>query len=205
MTSAATDPRALAREILSERRFAPSKVPRPFGSFFDWLGRKLSPVTRWIGRVIESIAHHVPGGRATVWTVLAIIVTAVVAVVTYRVVQRRSRAVVSQQGAAALYRRADPDALEAEADAAERNGDFATAIRLRFVAGLIRLDRAETIYLEDSTTPRAVARKLHSNTFDALTDTFERVVYGERPPTTSEVERSRVGWRSLVGDGVPTP
>jgi hypothetical protein len=199
---AAVDPRALAREILSERRFAPSKVPRPFGGFFDWLGRKLSPLTRWLGRVIESIARHVPGGRATVWSLLAVAVTVVAAIVAYRMVQRRNRGLASPRATLPVHRRLDPEVLDAEAEAAEREGDFARAIRLRFAAGLLRLDRADAIRLDDSTTARDVARKLRSRTFDGLADTFERVVYGGHRPSKSEAEGSRAGWRSLFTEQV---
>src|SRR5262249_61242968 len=54
----------------------------------------------------------------------------------------------------------DPGRLEREADAAEHRGDLDAAVRLRFRAGLLRLDRAGAISYRPSITSGQVARRL---------------------------------------------
>ena len=74
----------------------------------------------------------------------------------------------------------DPDALERAADEAERDGDLARALRLRFRAGLLRLGDRGAIHYRPSVTTGEVRRTLGSATFDDLAGTFEAVTYGGR-------------------------
>ena len=78
--------------------------------------------------------------------------------------------------------RRDPRALDRRADAAEAAGDLETALRLRFRAGLLRLDAARRDRFRPSISTYEVRRALHSEDFDALAATFDDVVYGGRPP-----------------------
>jgi len=87
-----------------------------------------------------------------------------------------------------------PSSLERRADRAARDGDHATAVRLRFNAGLQRLARADAIELRPSLTPGQVARSLPSQRLRALTSTFERVVYGKVPATQQDSSAARRDW-----------
>jgi hypothetical protein len=58
--------------------------------------------------------------------------------------------------------REDPDALERQADDEERAGRFDIALRLRFRAGLLRLDRRGAIRYRPSLTTDEVRRALGS-------------------------------------------
>ena len=70
--------------------------------------------------------------------------------------RRRARTVADE--------REDPDALEREADAAERDGDLDRAVRLRFRAGLLRLGDRGAIHYRPSVTTGEVRRTLDSRT-----------------------------------------
>ena len=55
----AAQARAHAREILKQRRFRGSRVPRPFAGVLRWLGDRLQPVADFV----DDLADWVPGGR----------------------------------------------------------------------------------------------------------------------------------------------
>jgi hypothetical protein len=93
----------------------------------------------------------------------------------------------------------DPDALEAAAARAEARGELATAVRLRFRAGLVRLDRDAHAITYRPSMPTAVVRsELASPTFDELADTFESITYGSEPADARATEDARRDWPRVV-------
>ena len=89
----------------------------------------------------------------------------------------------------------DPKALDRRAAEAEAAGDLEAALRLRFRAGLLRLDARGAISFRPSISTHEVRRALRSEDFDALAATFDDVVYGGRPPQDEDVERrARERW-----------
>ena len=102
---------------------------------------------------------------------------------------RRARA-----GARRGARGEDPRALDRRADAAEAAGDLEAALRLRFRAGLLRLDARGAIEFRPSISTYEVRRALHSDDFDALAATFDDVVYGGRPAAPSDLAAARERW-----------
>ena len=84
--------------------------------------------------------------------------------------------------------------LERDADAAERRGDHETALRLRFRAGLLRLDRAGILRYRPSLTSGAVVRRVASPSLAVLATTLDEVVYGDRPASAGDVEDARQRW-----------
>jgi hypothetical protein len=105
---------------------------------------------------------------------------------------------VERARAAGGRRAADPAELERRADAAERAGDTEAALRLRFEAGLVRLDRAGAIVLRDSTTSGAVLRTLGPSSFDELASRHDDVVYGGRPAGSDDLESARALWPRVL-------
>lgn len=177
-----------AAHILSERRFHRHDVPRPFRGLLDALSRLVEPIVRALGNVF--------GQPLIGWPLAALVVLAALLLVA-RTVHRRSWE--GLRGAAERTPRpVDPARLEREADEAERRGDLERAIRLRFRAGLLRLDRAKAIELEASTTSGEVSRRLRSREFDDVAGSFDAVVYGRRPPRGQDVELSRAGWTRVL-------
>jgi hypothetical protein len=94
--------------------------------------------------------------------------------------------------------RENPSALEREADAAERAGDLERALRLRFRAGLLRLDERGAIRYRPSLTTGELRQLLGSATFDDLAARFEQVVYGREPAEPADVEAARNDWPRVV-------
>ena len=88
----------------------------------------------------------------------------------------------------------DPRALERRADAAEAAGDLEAALRLRFRAGLLRLDARGAIEFRPSISTHEVRRALRSEDFDALAATFDDVVYGGRAADAADVAEARERW-----------
>ena len=131
-----------------------------------------------------------PGGRSVVWIVLGAVLVGA------RVVRRAavphdaaSAPPPRRQQALAAARDEDPRALDRRADAAEAAGDLEAALRLRFRAGLLRLDARGAIEFRPSISTVEVRRTLHDDDFDALAATFDDVVYGGRPPAAGRPRR----------------
>jgi hypothetical protein len=197
---AAIDPdaaRRVAEEILADPRYHPRTAPRPFEGFFRRLGELIvDPVVRffgWIGDLLPNVG-------SPPWIALAVAVVVVAAVVALRLSKGRGR-----QRFTAAGRRLDrdeeglePDELERRADEAERRGDLDTALRLRFRAGLARLDDVGVVRLRPGLTNAAVSRALRSRDFDTLAVDFDEVAYGGRPATTADVTTARSTWPTVV-------
>ncbi|MGH9051127.1 MAG: hypothetical protein ACRDY4_15470, partial [Acidimicrobiia bacterium] len=104
--------REQARDILGQRRYQRTDVPRPFEGALEWLGDRLRPVADFFDRLLASW----PGRLTLICGLIAL-----VAVVTTAVARRRSRGVTA--GAGRRRGRAgdeslDPVQLERDADAA---------------------------------------------------------------------------------------
>ena len=182
-----------ARSILAQRRYRGSSVPRPLHGLLHWLGQKFA----FVGRAFNWVGGLIPGGDATLWTILgALLVGGAVAVVA-RLARRRAAAQIA--GVEARAQPAiDPAELEGLAVEAEGRGDLEAAIRLRFRAGLLRLARARVIPRRDSITTREVRRTLRLAEFDSLAADFDEIVYGRRDPVGRDVESARRDWPQVL-------
>jgi hypothetical protein len=193
--STAAQARAEARDILSSRRYTGTTVHGPFRALLDRIG----DAARKVGDLIPSLDGRIPGGRVIVWVVLIAIVAAVSWLLATRTGRRRAAA-IETAAADATGRRESPAALERRAEAAERAGDYAAALRLRFRAGLLRLDARGLIEYRPSLATATVARALRSPDFDRVAGDFDEIVYGGRPATEDDARASREGW-AAVGEG----
>jgi hypothetical protein len=195
----AVDPdaaRQMARDILSDPRYHPRRAPRPFAGFFRRLGELLvDPIIRFF----RGIGDLLPSVGTGPWLLLAAAVVVAAVVVTVKLSSGRGR----QSGFGGVHGRPDedgidPDELERRADEAEGRGDLDTALRLRFRAGLLRLDDAGVVRLRPGLTNSAVSRALRSPRFDELAGDFDQVAYGGRPATAAQVATARTAWPALV-------
>jgi Domain of unknown function (DUF4129) len=184
-----------AKRILSEPRFRRSRTPRPFEGLFRRLGRLLvDPVQSFFRR----LGRHLPDIGSPPWLIVALAVVTAAAVVTVRLSRDRARERFPRGSRRAAEDRLDPEELERLAEEAERRGELADALRLRFRAGLLRLDGLGAIELRPGLTNAAAARLLRSRRFDRLAVDFDEVVYGGRSATAEDVDEARAAWPRVL-------
>jgi hypothetical protein len=190
----AVDPdqaREQAREILGGRRYKPAEVPRPFEGVLTWLGDRLRPIGDFFSRVADSVPGKI---------LLGALLVGAVTLLTWLLA--RHRTATSATGGDGRRRgdaeRIDPARLERDADAAEHRGELDLALRLRFRAGLLRLDRTGAIHFRPSITSGQVARRLRLRDYDELANTFDAVAYGGRRASAADVSAARSTWPRVV-------
>jgi len=179
-----------ARAILAEGRFAAEGRPRARRT----LGQRVGD---WIADRFDGLDELVPGPAGIVLALLGLLVLVVAAALTSRVTGRLQLAPAARPGGP-RGRTADPAALERDAAGAEAAGDYAAGVRLRFAAGLLRLDAAQAIRLRPSLTTGQVGRALGSERFDALAMTFDEVAYGGRPAQPADAQAARDAWPRVL-------
>lgn len=186
--------RRQAERILRGRDFRPHHPPRPLHGVLDWIGKRFEPLARWVADVGR---WFVDRRAAAIVASLAVIALALVAGAV--VVRRRTVAVLAgDDGRGGRGAGEDPDRLERGADEAERRGDHETALRLRFHAGLLRLDRAGVLRYRASLTSGAVMRQVTSSSLAVLAATHDEVVYGDRRASSEDVDDARRRWPAVL-------
>jgi hypothetical protein len=131
--------------------------------------------------------------------VIAVIVIGLAALTASRAGQRTIlEREAAAGGTAAGTKRTKARDLSREADDAERRGDFAVAVRLRFQAGLTRLDELGTIELRPSLTATGAVRESGIGEIAGLATAYERVAFGGRGASARDAEAQRSGWSEVV-------
>lgn len=201
---AAVDPNAArdaAREILRGREFRPAGSPKPLEGVVTWIGDRLNGIAEGIGDffsgLFKPLFELLPGNWGLVLGIMLCVGIAafVIWLVSRNMVRAPKIAATTPNRAAPAN---DPNDLEAAAQRAERDEQFDLAIRLRYRAGLLRLDRAGVIELQPWNTAALLTRKVASPRFDRITDTFEAIAYGGRPATGTQVNTVRAEWSTLL-------
>jgi hypothetical protein len=189
-----------ARHILSQPPFSTPPGHSAIDDFFHdlghWLYDVVGPVWRFVfDHVLLPIRNGLSGVFGSWWPVpLGVIVVAVALVIGVRLGRRRARVGVARAGRVAEARDEDPDALDAAAEEAEQHRDYDLAVRLRFRAGLARLERGGLISGRQTHTSAQLARVLRSPTFVALAGQLEGIVYAGHTATADDVGMARSGW-----------
>jgi Domain of unknown function (DUF4129) len=182
-----------ARAILSQRRFRPARVPRPFEGVLEWIGDRLRPVADLVDRLLGTI-----GGRFVLATGLVALVTVIATAIARRQSRGHVGSGVGTPEAAEGEESTDPARLERDADTAEQRGELDRALRLRFRAGLLRLDAAGIVRFRPSLTTGQVGRRLRQPAFDDLAVVFDEVAYGGRRASAGDVRAARAGWPRVL-------
>jgi Domain of unknown function (DUF4129) len=190
--------RRRAGDVLEQRRFKGAQLPRPFARPLAWLGDRLEPILSWI----NDRGRGMPGGPVVLWMLLAALVIVAASAVTGTTIRRRALA-IERSRAATLPEAEDPHALERAADRAEQDGDYERAVRLRFRAGLLRLDRRRVLSYRPSLTTGEVARAIEAPAFADVGARFDEIAYGGRPAEPADAEAARQGWKDVLAQAVP--
>lgn len=186
-----------AQAILDNRRYKGARIPRPLAGPIAWLGDRIQPAVDWI----DDAGRDVPGGPIVLWLALAGFVLTAAGAVTSQTIRRRALA-IERARTAALPATEDPHQLERAADRAERDGDWELAVRLRFRAGLLRLDRRRVLVYRPSLTTGDVARATGSRSFAEIGDRFDAIVYGGRAAEQEDAEAAKRGWAAVLSEPV---
>lgn len=201
-----------ARDILSKApyRTTASHTPRPLAGLFHALGRGLNAAfgrpARWLyHHLLLHIGHGFTSTFGSWWIiVLGLLALAFGVALGLQVVRRRTRITAPHRSSASTVADSvDPDALERRAAEAESEGDHETAVRLRFRAGLLRLQRRGVVAHPEAETDRQLALALHSPTFDALSGRHERIVYAGDQATATDAAAARAGWPQVMTEAQP--
>ena len=196
-STAATD-RERARAVLDDRRYKGTNLPRPLHKPLEWLGDRIRPVFEWInGR-----GQGLPGGPVALWLALSALIVATASTITGTTIRRRALA-IEHARAAALPEADDPQALERAADRAEQDGEYERAVRLRFRAGLLRLDRRRVLVYRPSLTTGEVARAIAAPAFTEVGARFDEIAYGGRPAERADAEAAKRGWSDVLAQAAP--
>jgi len=184
--------REQARDILAQDRFSASHRG----------GNPLRDLLSHVGDWVRELTAITPGGPGIDLLLLALLVAGAATVAASFAGRRRPRAGAGRGRGVADPAAAwiGPQELERRAAQAERDGDLDAAVRLRFQAGLLRLDDARAIELRPSLTSGEIARHLRSARFDGLARTHDAVAYGGRPAVADDAARAREEWPAVVGE-----
>ncbi|NND84678.1 MAG: DUF4129 domain-containing protein [Acidimicrobiia bacterium] len=190
------DPSSAAAEILAEERFDTSGGVPVATVIQAW-------TLRTISSVLLAIERAIPGGLSTVGWILLTLAVGGVAAVSWSLLRRRERAIEDALDTGRGRRGPSPGAIERRAADAERNGRYEEALRLRFVAALIRLDTHGAIRLHDGLTSGSIAASLDLPLATDLISVHDEVAYGGRPATAADATDSRDGWPRVVREATP--
>lgn len=200
------DPRALARQILSEPRFR-MRVQSParktwWDTVLAWLH------DRW-AQLIDAFARHVHVSAKTSVAAGDIILVAVAAVVVIAIVRLLANAVRAAAAPAAVASLDSPaanaDALHAQSVRAAERGDYPDAIALLFRAALAVLNVRGVLHDEPSRTVNECRRAVYErapgslSSFEALARTFTAAVYAEAPASNAQWDAAYRAYAQLAG------
>ncbi|MGA2519911.1 MAG: hypothetical protein ABSG81_03725 [Acidimicrobiales bacterium] len=201
----AGEARRQARHILSNPPFTTSNRPSALSHFFSdlgqWLYDAVGPVWRFLLHFLLRPARSGLSAAFGSWwpVVLGAVVVAVGVVVGTSLARRRARLGIGGMGRVAPVGDENPDALERDADTAEGAGDFELAVRLRFRAGLARLEQRGLISGRRTHTSAQLVGMVRSATFTDLASQLDAIVYAGLPAGRVHVGAARAGW-PLVPD-----
>ncbi len=184
--------------ILSAPKYGRRESQSMFSSFWDRIWRNL---LEWL----DSIVSGLPGGPRLFFTALGLLALILIAWAVFRLGARRNRQLEAQlKLERRQVHRFDPAQLERQAESASREGNFREAVRLRFLAGLLRLDEQKVISYRPGLTGGEVAEVIDDDRYELLASAFDEIVYGDRLANATDDQSARQGWtRVLAGSDRP--
>lgn len=197
----ATEVTEQARRILSDPRYAqdsPTLLERILGPAYHWLEWLIAFVREMVTRVLDWLSRILTADAITV--VGPILMVVVAAAGAWILARRRARDIERRATIERILELGvDPSELEARALEADKTGDHAEAIRLRFVAGLLRLDTRGQIEFYPGLSNGTISDRLGDPTFDRLAAQFDQVIYGRKPAGQQDSMQAASDWLTLLG------
>jgi hypothetical protein len=188
--------REAARRILDDDRFrpdAPAKPPQPFRQPLTWLGEQLQKLFEPLGRFLsETVGRGGPIG----WLLFALAITAAVVLIA----RRLGRRVASRRTDSATEVRRSKRIAELErlADGAAEAGRWSEAVRLRFRAGILRLEDAGRVTAVErrpnGEIVAALAARSPATALPPLAEQHDRVAYGEQQAGRADHDAAVAAW-----------
>lgn len=190
--------REAAHSILSQRRFHPPPVPNPLHGVLVWVGHAINDPLGAIDRLVGHAGRSLPLGVPGIWAAAAVLVI----LLTVLVAVRRARTKLDDAGRrAAVISGPRPQELERAAERAEREGDWAQAVRLRFRAGVLRISERDGQPDAEATPNHVLARMLGSEPLERLSARFDEIVYGGEHATAADADDQRRAWPDVIEAG----
>jgi hypothetical protein len=178
-------------DILSQSRYG---ADRPE----TWWERVRRQIRETLARWFISLAAAV-GGNVPAALILVALVVGLALVVSLTLGRRRADDMLRSASLERLIAEGgDPAQLERQSEEAAERGDHAAAIRLRFMAGLLRLDQQDRITFRAGTLNFEVSSTLGSETFDRLWAQFDEITYGDRPASAGDHLEAVRSWATLL-------
>ncbi|MBI2892573.1 MAG: DUF4129 domain-containing protein [Deltaproteobacteria bacterium] len=209
-----SEARAAAERILSADEFRP--VPQPGeGHFGDWLREVIERLLELITPDPEGLlggpTFALPGMDVFLVVGIVLLLAGLSFVAWVTLSGRRKRAplqAAATEAAAVDPRERDPEDILAEAEAKRRSGELREALRILYLATLVRLDRFRRISFDPSLTNwqylRFFPRGPDRDRFAELTDLFDHKWYGHEPISDDDYLNARTRARVLTGEADAT-
>jgi hypothetical protein len=194
--------RQQVHQILSHPPYTAAKnsTPRPLAGLLHAIGRGLEiafgPLVRWV-------SHHLLAAVGSGFTqvfgswapVIGMTLTVAVGVaLAILLVHRRSRIAHRGEREESVKLAIDPADLEARADRLALDGDYAASFRLRFEAGLIRLESLGLIAGQRTRTDAELTDRIGSAAFDHLARRHEAITFAAQPASERDDEQAKSDW-----------
>ncbi len=178
-------------DILSQSRFADAP---PESFWARWQRRAIEWLLDGIAWMVAALGGPLPAA------VLALSIVTLVGVLLSLTLGRRRTTDIRriEEIKRILAIGQDPGELERAAARAGASGDHSKAIRLRFVAGLLRLDGKRLIDFRAALTTGEIGETLSSEVFDELARDFDAVAYGRHIATSEDEARTVSMWEELL-------
>jgi hypothetical protein len=199
--------RQQAKEILSKRpyRTTPSHTPRPLAGVLHAMGRALNAAfgrpAQWVyHHLLLQVAHGLTSTFGGWWVAVVGVIALVIGVAAGVLIAKRRTRISARQVLSGTFdiTADDPDDIDRQADAAESAGENETAVRLRFRAGLVRLQRKGIVVNQGAQTSRQLSARLGSPAFDGLARRHELIVYARDGATSADAAAARTDWPRVL-------
>jgi hypothetical protein len=194
-----------ARKILEEDRFRgdggppPGRAPQPFKAPLSWLGDQLRKVFEPLGRLFARIGNGGPIG----WILLVGLIGVLVVIIAKWWARRTVNSKKDSTKKVKLSKRI-AELEQAAKDAAEA-GRYAEAIRLRFQAGLLRLEDDGRVTKVERKPNADVVAAVPAQSLRPLANLHDRLAYSEDDASKDDLDRAVVAIDSVIAEAANAP